>query len=692
MGQIGDQRPSAQSVLRLSLARSLGLPWRARMRIRWLAAGILASLVSACSSTTGPTATGPTGDIEIRHVSVVDVVNERILEDQRIVVAGGQIQAVEPDIGQPPSRATAIDGTRLVALPGFVDTHTHLWQHVAKSFEPNGQLQKWVRIYQVAHHFERGEVYQATLAAAQEALLSGITTVSDYASDNFSDFALLETCEALKFSGIDGAVVWWNPAAFLPAQTKERAIRRLKTVCAPGISVFMGPGTLSFQMLPEVYDGIVLARRLGLRLTEHTMENVSEQRDFHKHLLAYLQTYGSRLEAGDRAQLQRAVDRGKPPTPDLYARIKRDASSFAGDEDVDEGDQRIFDRWSREQSISQFPVLDRLRALDGFLAIHAVWLQHGDIALLKAHGGAVSYNPESNMYLGSGVAPVIDMMAAGLTVSIGTDGAASNDRIDFFSAMRAFWNLQKVHTLDPKRASTIGPWQVLRAATLDGAKALGIDDKTGSLDKGKDADIVLVSLDRLGAAPFLPDTNGASLLVNSVDSRAVDTVIANGNVVVRSGALARTSEVSLARQLTSLSAALIDRRDHGKVWDEKLDLRPDEAHVYRSVRAKDSVQIQLSNTCDGARKITLAVSGAVFGGTTAPMLQPETLQRFPFDPPVGFAEMSLLLAPNALLEIRRAPQSQAYSLRMGEQSLELPSSPPEQFLVSGEAAPGSDCQ
>jgi len=662
------------------------------MRIRWLAVGVLAALVSACSSTTGPTAAGPTGDIEIRHVSVVDVVNQRILKDQRIVVTGGQIQAVEPDVGQPPLRATAIDGTRLVALPGFVDTHTHLWQHVAKSFEPNGQLQKWVRIYQVAHHFERGEVYQATLAAAQEALLSGITTVSDYTSVNFSDFALLETCEALKFSGIDGAVVWWNPAAFLPAQTKERAIGQLKAACAPGISVFMGPGTLSFQMLPEVYDGIVLARRLGLRLTEHAMENVSEQRDFHEHLLAYLQTYGSRLDPGDRAELQRAVERGNPPTPDLYAEVKRDPSSFAGDKGVDEGDRRIFDRWSREQSISQFPVLDQLRGLDGFLAIHAVWLQRDDIALLKDRGGAVSYNPESNMYLGSGVAPVLDMMAAGLTVSIGTDGAASNDQIDFFSAMRAFWNLQKVHTLDPKRASTIGAWHVLRAATLDGAKALGMDDRTGSLEKGKDADIVLVSLDRLSAAPFLPDTNGAALLVNSVGSRAVDTVIANGKVVVSSGALVRTSEVSLARQLTSLSTALIDRRDHGKVWNEKLDLRPEEAHVYRSVRVKDSVQIQLSNPCDGARDIRLAVSGAVFGGTTAPMLQPETLQRFPFDRPVGFAEKSVPLAPNALLEIRRAPQSKAYSLRMGAQSLELPSSPPEQFLVSVEAAPGSDCQ
>ena len=125
-----------------------------------------------------------------------------------------------------------------------MNTHTHLWQHLAKGYYPNGNLQEWVRIYRLAHYLEEEELYQATLAAAGEGLLSGITTVADFASVNFSDYSLDATGRALTDAAMGGALIYWNPCGFLPHPVKKKKIIGLQDRF-PNLDFWMGHGPFS---------------------------------------------------------------------------------------------------------------------------------------------------------------------------------------------------------------------------------------------------------------------------------------------------------------------------------------------------------------------------------------------------------------------------------------------------------------
>lgn len=132
------------------------------------------------------------------------------------------------------------------------------------------------------------------------------------------------------------------------------------------------------------------------------------------------------------------------------------------------------------------------------IGVHAVHLDSSDLDLLVRHGCSIAHCPTSNMKLASGIAPVARLIEAGLQVGLGTDGAASNNRIDLFQEMRQAALLAKVSTLD---ATAIPAHVALRMATLDAARALGLDQITGSIRAGKHADLCAVSLDALDTRP-----------------------------------------------------------------------------------------------------------------------------------------------------------------------------------------------
>ena len=116
-------------------------------------------------------------DVVIRNVTVCDVAAKTVTPAMEIVITGDRIERVQPQ-GDPTPAPVVIDGTRLVAVPGFIDTHTHLWQHVGKSVAPDRQLQEWVkRVYGPSRYLTPDEVGLVASAAAAEALRSGITTV-----------------------------------------------------------------------------------------------------------------------------------------------------------------------------------------------------------------------------------------------------------------------------------------------------------------------------------------------------------------------------------------------------------------------------------------------------------------------------------------------------------------------------------
>lgn len=650
-------------------------PGKARVLI---VASVLSILVTGCSVQTktvaGPRAVPGQGDLLgellIRDVAVVDVVGRSVRPGQEILVRDGKIAAIRP-VSTTVTGIQVIDGKGMLALPGFVNTHTHLWQHVARGFYPSGNLQQWIRIYRYAHYFTRDEIHDAVLAAASQAALSGITTVSDFASSNFSDFSLEATCDGIREAGLGGTVVWWNPAAFLPADVKRQEIERLRTACT-GLDLWMGPGPLSFYRLPVVYDGILLAQQLGLPLTEHTMENVQEQRDLAASLSMYVKEHGRSLSSQDLQALQRILERRTPSEVDMMTELRRRARRLleTSRDRLTPEEIRALQGLPAPDTISPVPLLEYLGALPRFLSIHSVWSAPSDMEIYQRQGVTVSHNPESNQYLSSGVAPVLQMLDRGIVVSLGTDGAASNDGIDFFSAMRGLWDLQKLATLDTSITRRIDAWTVLRAATLDGATALGLEDRTGSLEVGKEADIVLLDPARLGVSPLVNEgdvDNIASVIVYSARPRDVHTVLSNGRVLVREGQLSDHDEGALANRLTEISRTLVKRQAAGKEWVEAFDVDSRQIGSYlarfRSVRLKDRISLQVTNRGAAPVAVTLMMSGISFGGTVPVTLAPEALARFPETTPDLFWQRVVRLDPGQALALAKEPGTRVYRLK-----------------------------
>jgi 5-methylthioadenosine/S-adenosylhomocysteine deaminase len=155
-----------------------------------------------------------------------------------------------------------------------------------------------------------------------------------------------------------------------------------------------------------------------------------------------------------------------------------------------------------------------------------VHLNEEDIALLSENRVKVIHNPESNMKLASGIAPVPDMLSSGITVGLGTDGCASNNDLDLFSEMDTTAKLHKIDTMD---TTVMDALTVLRMSTIEGAKALGISNITGSLEKGKKADIIIIDTNK---PHLIPLYNPYSHLVYSAKGSDVSHTIINGRLVM----------------------------------------------------------------------------------------------------------------------------------------------------------------
>ena len=160
------------------------------------------------------------------------------------------------------------------------------------------------------------------------------------------------------------------------------------------------------------------------------------------------------------------------------------------------------------------------------LACHCVHLTEDDIALLKKHDVKVAHNPESNMKLASGIAPVPELLKMGVCVGIGTDGCASNNNLDIFHEMSMAAKLGKIHTRDP---AAMDAKSVLRMATIGGARALGLSGITGSLETGKKADIIILDTRKPHLTPMY---NPVSHLVYAARGSDVITSVINGRLIM----------------------------------------------------------------------------------------------------------------------------------------------------------------
>jgi 5-methylthioadenosine/S-adenosylhomocysteine deaminase len=193
----------------------------------------------------------------------------------------------------------------------------------------------------------------------------------------------------------------------------------------------------------------------------------------------------------------------------------------------------------KRYGVSPIKSLENLGLLDveTVLLAHCVWLEDEEIALLKKHNIGVAHNPTSNMKLASGPAPVVDLIAAGIAVGLGSDGEKENNNLDIFEEMKIASILAKFRGMD---AAAYGAWDVLRSATIEGARAIGMDDRIGSLEVGKQADIIAVRADGPHMTPFITEGPFFNLhynLVHAVQGSDVLMTMVDGFIAAEKGVL-----------------------------------------------------------------------------------------------------------------------------------------------------------
>jgi 5-methylthioadenosine/S-adenosylhomocysteine deaminase len=186
------------------------------------------------------------------------------------------------------------------------------------------------------------------------------------------------------------------------------------------------------------------------------------------------------------------------------------------------------------------------------LLAHCVHLDTDEMEMLTRTRTNVAHCPSSNLKLGSGLARVAEMLARKIPVSLGADGAACNNRLDMFTEMRTAALLQKLaHGPEVLPAA-----RVLRMATIDGARALGLEKEIGSLETGKRADVIVVNLKRLHSSP---QRDAVSALVYSAQASDVVTAIIDGQMLMRDGELLKMNEASVIEEANREARALAER-------------------------------------------------------------------------------------------------------------------------------------
>ncbi len=392
----------------------------------------------------------------------------RILERGAVAIDGADIVAVDTDEAvrrQFRGRET-IDADGQVVMPGLVNTHTHAPMVLFRGLADDLALMEWLNNYifpAEAKMVSPEFVRAGTRLAALEMIGSGTTTFADMYY--FEDDIAKET-SAAGLRGVLGQTVIQFPVpdAKTPADGLARAEAFIQAYRRdPLITPAVAPHAM------YTLDGPTLkaAGELAKKYAVPTLIHLAETRD----------------------EVQTAQERFRG-SPVAYL----DSLGFLG---------------------------------PGVVGAHGVWVSDPEIALLKTRGVGISHNPESNMKLASGTAPVTGYLRAGVAIGLGTDGAASNNDLDMFEAMRMASLLHKLQTVDPR---AVGARTALEMATIGGARVLGLEKQVGSLEPGKRADLIVVDM---RSARQTPMYDPVSHLVYVTRGDDVRTTIVQGRVLMR---------------------------------------------------------------------------------------------------------------------------------------------------------------
>jgi 5-methylthioadenosine/S-adenosylhomocysteine deaminase len=386
-----------------------------------------------------------------------------------VLIENGRISSVGPRAGRPSENVEIIDGRGKVAMPGFVNAHHHLFQCLLRGLAPNARLPNWLAgcLLLVGPHLTPDDLHWAVRLSLAECIESGVTSTIDWAFNLHSAEHAAATIEGAEKSG-------------------------MRVHFAYGPSLARGWGDFDIRradferIRADYFRGGRDAGRLRLWLGLGGPE-LQEEKSFRDEF-AMAREYGLQVHIH-----LREVETMGPA--DAAAKL-RDWGLLGPD----------------------------------LLLAHAVHLRDEDIGLLAESGTKVSYNPLSNMRLGSGICRVIELRRAGVDVALGLDGSASNDNNDYFGLMRAAIGLQRARHLS---ADCLTVDDLLRMATVEGACALG-DSEVGMLAPGMKADVILIDPETLN---FTPLNEFVAQLIFCGQPRNVDSVIVDGRVLKRGGEL-----------------------------------------------------------------------------------------------------------------------------------------------------------
>ena len=428
---------------------------------------LLVALVT-CAALLHAQAPAPPVDLLITGGTVITMdPARRVLTPGAVAIGGADIVAVgSPDeLRQAYTPVRVIDATGRVVMPGLINTHGHAPMVMYRGLADDLALMDWLQQYifpAEAKTVAPAFVRAGTELAALEMIRSGTTT---YVDMYYFEEEIARATRAAGLRGVLGQTVigFPSPDAKTPADALSRTERFLQEFADdPLITPAVAPHSMYL-----VDKAVLLAcRALAVKHQKPLLIHLAETED-------EIRTARERFQASPTAFLQQ-IGFWAPRT----------------------------------------------------LAAHGVWVTDEDIALLaQAHVG-VSHNPESNMKLASGTAPVTKYLKAGVAVGLGTDGAASNNDLDMFEAMRETAFLHKLTTRDPRALPAA---TVLELATLGGARALGMDREVGSLERGKRADLLIVSMSSARQTPLYDPVSHLVYLTRGDD---VETTIVHGKVLM----------------------------------------------------------------------------------------------------------------------------------------------------------------
>ena len=416
----------------------------------------------------------------------------RVLTPGAVAVAGSVITAVgsPDDVRRAHPGARVLDASGAIVLPGLINTHTHAPMVMYRGLADDLALADWLQQY--IFPAEAGTVSPAfvrtgTRLAALEMIRSGTTT---YADMYYFEEEIARETRAAGLRGILGQTIVGFPApdAKTPAEALARARAFIDEFAGDPLIV---PAVAPHSMYLLDREALLAARDLA------TSRNVP--------LLIHV--------AETRGEVETAREKHRA-TPIGFL----DAIGF----------------WA--------PIT---------VAAHGVWATADDIRILAGRKVGVSHNPESNMKLASGTAPVPEYLKAGVRLSLGTDGAASNNDLDMFEAMRQAALLHKLSSGDPR---AVPARMALEMATIGGARVLGLHHLIGSLEPGKRADLIVVGMRKARHTPLY---DPISHLVYVARGDDVETTIVNGRVLMEGGGMRSMDEAAVLEEARRLSADVV---------------------------------------------------------------------------------------------------------------------------------------